>query len=73
LEVKIGGVMGGADQNMIELKARVRNLLRKKLQPNLDEALLGLEHEPPQVEFAQHRLNILKREIWKEVEWLTKS
>jgi len=73
LEAKIGGVMGGADQDMIELKARVRNLLKKKLQPNLDEALVGLEHQPPQVEFAQHRLNLLKREISKEVEWLAKS
>lgn len=72
-EAKIGGVLGGADQDMIELKARFRNALKRKLEPNLKEANEGLEHDPPNVAVAVHRLGVAEREIRKELEWLATS
>jgi FtsZ-binding cell division protein ZapB len=72
-EAKIGGVLGGADQDMIELRARFRNVLRRKLEPNLNEAIEGLEHDPPNVGFALHRIKVAEREIGKELEWLATS
>ena len=69
-ERKIDGVMGGADHDMLEFRARVRTLLTRKLKPNLDEARDGLDHDPPHVEVARHRLGAAEREIGKELEWL---
>lgn len=72
-EARIGGVLGGADQDMIEVKARFRNALTRKLEPNLREATEGLEHDPPNVVFAVHRIKVAEREIGKELEWLARS
>jgi predicted nucleic acid-binding Zn-ribbon protein len=70
VQKRIEGVMGGADQDMLELRARYRTLLNRKLRPNLEEAQDGLEHDPPNIEVARHRIGVIGREIKGELEWL---
>jgi len=70
---KLVGVQGGADHDRIELVARFRSTLKKKIQPNVEEASEGLGHSPPNVEFAKHRVKLLKRLLEEELEWLDQS
>lgn len=69
-EGRIRGVEGGADQDMIELRARYRSTLNKKLRPNVQDALESLDHQPPVLEVANHRIKLAERIIQGELDWL---
>jgi hypothetical protein len=70
IERSIEGVEGSADQDMIELRARYRSTLNRKLLPNLNDALEGLTHDPPILDVATHRIKLAARTIQGELEWL---
>lgn len=67
---QLEGVKGGAAHDMIEVKARFRRLLIQKLTPFVNDASVALEVEPPVLDVAKVRVNLVKAEINKELEWL---
>jgi hypothetical protein len=70
LRVQLDGTKGGAAHDMIEARARFRRLLAGKLSPFVNDASLALEVDPPVNDVAKERLEQLKGEINKELEWL---
>lgn len=70
LQVQLDGTKGGAAHDMIEARARFRRLLIGKLAPFVNDASLALAVDPPVHDIAKERLEQLKGEINKELEWL---
>lgn len=73
LRAEIDGVKGDADHGEIELKARYRTMLLRRLRPYLNDASDALEADPPFPDVASERVKLGLAEIAKELEWLDKS
>jgi len=73
LRAEIQGVKGDADHGEIELKARYRTLLLRRLRPYLSDAAEALQIEPPYPDVASERVKLALSEIAKEQEWLDRS
>lgn len=67
---QLAGVKGGAAHEMIEERARIRRLLAQKLAPFATQASDALSVDPPVVQVVAQRLDLIKTEINKELEWL---
>lgn len=73
LTADIAGVRGDADHGEIELKARYRTMLIRRLRPYLTDAVEALEADPPFTDVASQRLKLGLAEIAKEQAWLDLS
>lgn len=73
LNADIEGVRGDADHGEIELKARYRTMLLRRLRPYLSDAAEALQADPPFPDVASERVKLGLAEISKEQEWLDRS
>ena len=73
LRAEIDGVKGEADHGEIELKARYRTMLMRRLRPYLSDAAEALQADPPYPDVAGERVRLGLAEIAKEQEWLDRS
>lgn len=70
LSIQLEGTKGGAAHDMIGVRARFRRLLTGKISPFVSDAMLALQVNPPVVNVAKERLDQIKSEVDKELEWL---
>lgn len=68
---QIAGVKGGAAHDMIEVRARFRQFLVRKLSPLVNDASEALNIDPPFPDVTKQRLDLVKNELEKELQWLS--
>jgi hypothetical protein len=73
LAVDLEGVRARALQDLSNLKARFRRLFGEGLEGLLADAWDAIDTDPPHPDVARERLEIARKSIRRELEWLDKS